>query len=120
MFKSGLTIWYNVSNVEQTLKFYTEKLGFEVDVHDKENGMACVHTNTKDCFIGFSESVEIIPSKVSAVFEVESIEDTIKSLEEKGIRFTSGITTIPGMVKFTTFKDPDGHDLELSQALMGA
>ncbi|GAK14383.1 VOC family protein [Geomicrobium sp. JCM 19039] len=120
MFTSGFTIWYNVTNVEQTLKFYTESLGFKLDFHDADNGMASVHTNTPDCFIGFSEATDVIPSKASAVFEVTNIEETVLKLKETGISFTSDVTTIPGLVKLATFKDPDGHDLELSQTLNGA
>ncbi|KGA98414.1 lactoylglutathione lyase [Alkalihalobacillus alcalophilus ATCC 27647 = CGMCC 1.3604] len=119
MFKSGFTVWYNVSNMERTIQFYTEQLGFVLDFQDKDNGMACVQTNTKDCFIGFSEAVEVISTKASVVFEVEDIEAAVKALSQKGIEFTSEITTIPGLVKLTTFKDPDGHNLELSQTLMG-
>ena len=88
MFKSGFTVWYNVSNVEETYKFYTEKLGFKGDFWDRDNGMASVHTNTEGCFIGFSQAVEVIPSKASAVFEVENIEEAVKALAEKGISFT--------------------------------
>ncbi len=117
MYKSGFTVWYSVSNVERTLKFYTEQVGFELDSYDKENGMASVHTNTKDCYIGFSEAEQVVPSTASVVFEVEDIHAAVKELKEKGITFTGEITTIPDYVKLITFKDPDGHDLELAQQL---
>ncbi|QKG84442.1 lactoylglutathione lyase [Kroppenstedtia pulmonis] len=117
MYKPGFTIWYSVSNVERTLKFYKEQLGFEVDSLDKEGGMASVHTNTKDCYIGFSEAEQVVPSTAAAVFEVEDIHAAVKELKEKGITFNGEVSTIPGYVKVITFKDPDGHDLELVQAL---
>lgn len=117
MYKSGFTLWYNVSNVERTFKFYTEQLGFEVDSYDKENGMASVHTNTKDCYIGFSEAERIVPSTAAAVFEVEDIDAAVKELKEKGIIFNGEVSIIPDYVKLITFKDPDGHDLELAQEL---
>lgn len=117
MYKPGFTLWYSVSSVERTLAFYTEQLGFEVDSYDKENGMASVHTNTKDCFIGFSEAEQIVPSTAAAVLEVEDIDVAVKELKEKGIEFNGEISTIPGYAKLITFKDPDGHDMELSQTL---
>ena len=78
MFKSGFTVWYNVSNVEETYKFYTEKLGFKGDFWDRDNGMASVHTNTEGCFIGFSQAVEVIPSKYKEKYEqfIEHFKDT--------------------------------------------
>ncbi|WP_078394607.1 VOC family protein [Shouchella patagoniensis] len=118
MYKPGFTLWYSVSNIERTLKFYTEQLGFNLDSYDKESGMASVHTNTKDCFIGFSEAEEIVSSTAAAVFEVEDIEDAVKELKRKGITFNGDVSTIPGYVKLISFKDPDGHNLELSQTLM--
>lgn len=117
MYKPGFTLWYSVSDVERTLEFYTEKLGFEKDSYDKENGMGSVHTNTKDCFIGFSEAEEIIPSTAAAVIEVEDIDAAVKKLKEKGIVFNGEVSVIPGYAKLITFKDPDGHDMELSQTL---
>ncbi|WP_040984108.1 VOC family protein [Oceanobacillus jeddahense] len=117
MYKPGFTLWYSVSDVERTMAFYTEQLGFEMDSFDKENGMGSVHTNTKDCFIGFSEAEQVVPSTAAAVIEVEDIDVAVKSLQEKGIMFNGEISTIPGYAKLITFKDPDGHDMELSQTL---
>jgi predicted enzyme related to lactoylglutathione lyase len=117
MYKPGFTLWYNVSNVERTLNFYTEQLGFDLDSYDKENGMASVHTNTKDCFIGFSEAEQVVPSTAAAVLEVEDIDAAVKELKDKGIKFNGEVTTIPEYAKLITFKDPDGHDLEFSQTL---
>lgn len=118
MYKPGFTLWYSVSDLERTLSFYTDQLGFEVDSYDKENGMASVHTNTKDCFIGFSESEQVVPSTAAAVIEVEDIDVAVKELKEKGITFNGEVTTIPGYAKLITFKDPDGHNFELSQVLL--
>ncbi|WP_152656534.1 VOC family protein [Oceanobacillus sp. CFH 90083] len=117
MYKPGFTLWYNVSDLERTMEFYTEQLGFEKYSFDKENGMGSVHTNTKDCYIGFSEAEKIIPSTAAAVMEVENIDAAVKKLTEKGIVFNGDVSIIPGYVKLITFKDPDGHDLELSQTL---
>ncbi|MFD2132258.1 VOC family protein [Pseudogracilibacillus auburnensis] len=117
MYKPGFTLWYSVSDVERTLEFYTEKLGFEMDSYDKENGMGSVHTNTKECYIGFSEAEQVVPSTAAAVFEVEDIDAAVKKLTEKGIVFNGEVSTIPEYVKLISFKDPDGHHMELSQTL---
>jgi catechol 2,3-dioxygenase-like lactoylglutathione lyase family enzyme len=37
MYRSGVSIWYNVSNLERTLEFYSGKLGFEVTYNDTRN-----------------------------------------------------------------------------------
>jgi predicted enzyme related to lactoylglutathione lyase len=118
MYNSGLTVWYNVHDLERTLVFYTEKLGLKVLNHDAGKGQARLATNTKDCFIGFSEAQELVPSTTSTTFEVENIEQAMQTLQHKGVLFNGGIRTIPGLVKLAAFKDPDGHDLMLSEKLI--
>jgi len=115
MYKSGVTIWYNVSDLDNTLRFYVEQLGFEKVYHDAEAGMAMVNTNTKDCVIGFSTAEQVEPSTSSTVFEVEDIETTMRVLSERGVVFPEGVEVVPGMAKLATFYDPDGHNLMLSE-----
>lgn len=118
MYKSGLVIWYNVSNLERTLAFYTEGLGFAIDFQDEANRMAIINTNTKDCFIGFTEAETIVPVTSAATFEVEDIEQSVALLKTRGIKFAGEIETIPDFVRLAAFADPDGHCFELSQTLI--
>ena len=120
MYKPGLTIWYNVSNLEKSLKFYVEGLGFQVDFEDREQRIAMITTNTKDCCIGLAEAETVVPVTSSTVFEVEDIEQAVRILRQRGIAFTGEIVTIPDFVKLATFNDPDGHCFELSQTLVAA
>lgn len=115
--KSGITIWYSVKDLENTLSFYVDLLGFEKVFHDPATGMAMVNTNTKDCIIGFSVADTVVPSTSSTVFEVQDIERTIRALGEKGIEFPGGVEFVPDMAKLATFYDPDGHNLMLSETL---
>lgn len=117
MYKSGLTIWYNVSNLERTISFYTEGLGFTVDYQDEGSRIAIITTNTKDCCIGFAEAETVVPMTSSTVFEVHDIEQAVSDLSARGVAFTGEIETIPDFVKLATFNDPDGHAFELSQTL---
>ncbi|WP_042168061.1 VOC family protein [Paenibacillus gorillae] len=117
MYKSGVTVWYSVSNLEQTLEFYTGKLGFEVVFHDPSTGMAMVNTNTKDCVIGFSEAETVEPATSSTVFEVINIEEAMNSLAGNGVSFIGEVEQIPELVKLATFVDPDGHNLMLAESL---
>ena len=120
MYKPGITIWYNVKDLERTLKFYTEGLGFVVDYRDDDSRMAIVTTNTKNCTIGFMEAEEVVPVKTSTVFEVEDVEQAVRTLSARGVTFTGEIQTFPGFVKLAAFEDPDGHAFELSQTLTGS
>ncbi|OPX84137.1 MAG: hypothetical protein A4E53_03912 [Pelotomaculum sp. PtaB.Bin104] len=68
MFKPGIGFNYNVSNLERTLAFFTEKLGFKVLNFDSVNGQAMISTNSRDCFIGFAEEQPVIPSSTCITF----------------------------------------------------
>lgn len=115
MYKSGLTVWYSVKDIEVTKEFYTKKLGFDLYFHDKDGGNVIMYTNTADCTIGFSCADEVVPSTSSIVFEVENIEKAYETLKIRGVEFIGGIETVPGMLKMATFADPDGHSLMLSE-----
>lgn len=117
MYKSGLTIWYSVKDIEATKAFYLDKLGFELFYDDHESGNVIVSTNTADCTIGFSSAEEVVPSTASVVFEVADIEEAYKTLKMRGVHFIGEIETIPGMTKLATFVDPDGHSLMLSESI---
>lgn len=116
MFMPGVGFHYNVSDFEQTLAFYTEKLGFTVIYLDTDNLQAMLATATKDCFIGFAEAQPIVPSTTCITFEVENIEEAVQSLQQKGVDFKDGIFEVPGTIKLATFFDPDGYKLMLSEA----
>ncbi|MFZ5644915.1 MAG: VOC family protein [Bacillota bacterium] len=118
MFKPGVGIHYNVSNLEQTLAFYTEKLGFKELYYNANNRQAMLTTNTKDCLIGFAESQSLVPSSTCITFEVDNIEQAVQTLQQKGIHFKDGIFEVPGVVKLASFFDPDGYKLMLSEASM--
>lgn len=117
MFKPGVTVWYSVKSLKETLAFYGDKLGFEVILNDEENGMAMVNTTTEGVIIGFSEAEEVVASTSSTVFEVNDIEAARQTLEQRSITFIGETETVPGMAKLATFVDPDGHSLMLSEEL---
>ncbi|XID95589.1 VOC family protein [Paenibacillaceae bacterium WGS1546] len=120
MYKPGIAIWYNVKELEKSVAFYTEGLGFTLDFKDEEKRMAIVTTNTKECFIGLAEAETVVPVTSSTVFEVEDIEQAVTTLQARGVQFTGEIETIPDFVKLATFNDPDGHCFELSQTLIAS
>lgn len=113
MFKPKVGIHYNVSNLGCTIAFYTEKLGFKILEYDENMGLARLSTNTEDCFIGFAEAEPVIPSSICTTYEVENIEQAVKTLQQKGVEFKDGIVEVPNSVKLAAFTDPDGYKVML-------
>lgn len=113
MFKPGIGIHYNVSNLDRTLAFYTEKLGFQVHDYDVNKGQARLSTNSPNCIIGFAEAQPVVLSSTCITFEVENIEQAVQTLQQKGVEFKDGIVEVSNSVKLVAFTDPDGYNLML-------
>ena len=107
----------NVNNMEKSLDFYTTIVGLSIDRMMKPN------PNMQIAFLGAGETkVELIydPKKgtrvfgkdISIGFEVESIDQTIKMLNQKTIRVESGPHQPNPMTKFIYVLDPNGLQVQ--------
>lgn len=113
MFGTGIGFHYNVSNLAETLKFYTEKLDFKIIDYDTVLKQARIATNSQDCLMGFAEAEPIIPFSTCITFEVKNIERAVQNLQQKGVEFKDGIIEVPNTIKLAPFTDPDGYSLML-------
>ena len=53
------------------------------------------------------------PNQVTFYVEVEDIDAKLKEAEERGATVVAPVTTIPGMVTFAMFSDPEGNCIGL-------
>ena len=114
----------NVSNMERSIKFYTELLGFQV-TDTNERGMVFLRNGTDHHTIAFAPAP---PDATGAprdkyttlhhiALEVDSVEDLFKArefLKEHGIEFTYEGRRGAGCNAGIEFLDPDGFSLELT------
>lgn len=110
-----------VSDMEQTIRFYTDVLGLEV-VERKTSPRG-----SKLAFLKVPDSEELIeissfppsgPVKVQEdlvhlAFQVDSLDDTIRWLADKAIAITDGPTTTSSGSRFIFIDAPDGYEIEL-------
>ena len=111
-----------VKNQESALKFYTEKLGFEilVDVEFEPGGQRWIELKipgAKTQVVLFTPEghEERVGTFSNIVFTTEDIEKTYQDLKNKEVKFTQGLTTEPWGT-FALFKDPDGNVFCLSSS----
>lgn len=116
--KKGM-LHINVSDVDTSLKFYSEILGFKVlSNYGNQFGEVQGHGLT----IGIHKSS--IPSKqfdysaLSIGLEVEDLDSVISELKSKNVVFHGKILD-DGPVRIAYFQDPDGNPLYLSQVKKG-
>jgi lactoylglutathione lyase len=116
-----------VSNMEQTIRFYTEVLGLEVlerKISPRGSHLAFLKVPNSEELIELtsfppSGPVKVQEDLVHLAFQVESLKDTIASLNAKGIKITDGPTQSSSGSRFIFIDAPDGYEIELIERPAG-
>jgi catechol 2,3-dioxygenase-like lactoylglutathione lyase family enzyme len=113
----------NCRNLERSIRFYTEVLGFELsDVYPEEmvpGGMAFLRCNTDHHGIGLVGSLDRAATNLDLnhlAFEVGSLDEVLlaaKRLHEHGATVDFEGRRRAGVQIAVEFRDPDGHRLEI-------
>ena len=113
-------IGIKVKDIDASIKFYTEVLGFEL-THKQQNGSSVLaFLNIGTCLIELIQSAVYEPRTSGQVdhiaVEVKGIEALVADLKAKGVQFLSDeISLCPGLldgVKNIFFVGPDGERFE--------
>ena len=112
-----------VSDMEQTVAFYTGVLGLEVlerKTSPRGSHLSFLKAPNSEelielCSFPASGSVQVQEDLVHLAFEVEDVEQTIRELDAKGIPITDGPTTTSAGSQFIFIDAPDGYEIELIQ-----
>ncbi|QFT87524.1 Glyoxalase-like domain protein [Bacillus sp. THAF10] len=108
MFKRIDTVFLEVTNMEKSIRWYTEVLGFTVRWHDKENGYAAMEVGETP--ITLVKAAEVTPGKHCLLnFYAADIHGANHLLKERGVEVADVMDY--GNVLSFEFKDPDGHIL---------
>ncbi len=110
-----------VSNMEQTINFYTSVLGLEVlerKVSPRGSHLAFLKVPNSEELIELtsfppSGPVTVQEDLVHLAFQVESLDDTIASLNAQGVKITDGPTQSSSGSRFIFIDAPDGYEIEL-------
>jgi catechol 2,3-dioxygenase-like lactoylglutathione lyase family enzyme len=108
-----------VADLEQSLRWYEQALGFEV-VHRLESwGWAELSTPLPGISIGIGQVEKPkIEGGVVVTFGVHDIDKARAHLESLGTRFDGETRQIADEVRLATFYDPDGNTFMLAQRLV--
>jgi predicted enzyme related to lactoylglutathione lyase len=117
-YDGGLTCSIGVSDMNASIAWYEDVLGFVVEYKLEEMGWCEMKTPTNGVGVGLSQ-VESVKTGGGAtlVFGVKDIDHVRAELEKKSVKFDGDTLTIPEMVRLCTFFDPDGNTFMLSQTL---
>lgn len=110
-----------VSDMEQTIQFYTDVLGLEVlerKTSPRGSHLAFLKVPNSEELIELtsfppSGPVTVQEDLIHLAFQVENLDDTIASLNAKGVKVTDGPTRTSSGSRFIFIDAPDGYEVEL-------
>lgn len=116
-YSGDVTCAVQVSDIEKSIAWYQEVLGFKLIYHVKEIGWCEMASPVNRLQIGLSQVEKPNVKGVTLTWGVNDIESSRKKLEQSDVKFDGPTQEIPGMVKLATFYDPDGNNYMLSESL---
>lgn len=114
---------YRVNDLERTVKFYRDILGLqEVRRHKSPRGSELVFLKAPESeelieitYFPGSGSVQVQADLTHLAFEVDSLDEFAKHLEQLGLKYSDGPTLKPDGSGFAFIDAPEGYEIELMQ-----
>jgi lactoylglutathione lyase len=121
MIKKYLHTRIRVSDMDKTLKFYSEVLGLKIlESKTSPRGSKLVFLKAPGtdseielCSFPDSGKIDVPEDLVHMAFQVENLEETIQRLEKSGVPITEGPIENSNGTKFVFTEDPDKYEIEL-------
>jgi lactoylglutathione lyase len=116
-----------VSDLDQTIAFYSGVLGLEVveqKTSPRGSHLAFLRVPNSDelielCSFPASGPVKVQPDLVHLAFQVENLDVTMAALRQRGVPITDGPTTTSSGSRFIFIDAPDGYEVELIERPAG-
>jgi lactoylglutathione lyase len=116
-----------VSDLDQTINFYANVLGLEIlerKTSPRGSQLAFLRVPNSEELIELtsfppSGPVKVQEDLVHLAFQVESLDDTIASLNAQGVEITDGPTQTSSGSRFIFIDAPDGYEVELIERPAG-
>lgn len=116
-----------VSDLDETIRFYTTVLGLEVierKTSPRGSQLAFLKIPNSDELIELtsfppSGPVRVQEDLVHLAFQVESLDQAIAALTAQGVKITDGPTITSSGSRFLFIDAPDGYEIELIERPVG-
>jgi catechol 2,3-dioxygenase-like lactoylglutathione lyase family enzyme len=120
-YDGGLTCSCGVTDLDRSIAWYRDVLGFELLYHMQDIAWCELKTGVERVNIGLGVREQAGGSGgATLTFGVTDIEAAKAALDAAGVRQDGPIRDIPGMVRLLTFFDPDDNALMFYQDLSEA
>ncbi len=110
-----------VSDMDETIKFYTDVLGLQVverKTSPRGSHLAFLAVPNSEelielCSFPASGGVRVQEDLVLLAFQVDNLDETIRALGAKQVKITDGPTRTSSGSRFIFIDAPDGYEIEL-------
>ncbi|MBI5155315.1 VOC family protein [Candidatus Poribacteria bacterium] len=117
-FTGELTCTLGVSDIQRSIAWFRDVLGFELLYHIEDKGWCEFQSPAANVAVGLSEVEKPeVRGGATMVFNVRDIDAARAALEAQNVPFDGPTFQFGDMVRLATFFDPDGHKLMLVQSL---
>jgi CreA protein len=113
----NIVISVNVSDLDRSIAWWREILGFEPTYVMKEYGWCELATSIEGVGLGLGQVEEVKVGATTPTFGVSDIDAARGHMESRGVKFDGDTYEIEGQVKLCTFYDPDGNPFMLAEVL---
>ena len=108
-------VYYWTRDMSRAVAFYRDVLGLELA---RRSGDSWAEFRAgPGVFLALHGAVEgraVQPGGATAVFAVDDLDASIRTLEERGVRFDEEQAgEVAGFARFASFTDPDGNTVQL-------
>jgi catechol 2,3-dioxygenase-like lactoylglutathione lyase family enzyme len=111
-YDGGLTCALGVTDLERSIDWYRDRLGFELLYRRDDIGWCELKSGVASVAVGLSERREAGgPGGATLTFGVTDLDAAKADLDVAGVRQDGDIVEIPGLVRLLTFFDPDDNAL---------
>ena len=116
-----------VSDLDETIRFYTTVLGLEVierKTSPRGSQLAFLKVSNSDELVELtsfppSGPVKVQEDLVHLAFQVENLDETIAALTTQGVTITDGPMNTSSGSRFIFIDAPDGYEIELIERPIG-
>lgn len=114
-YRPTVVLQIGVSNLDQSIAFYEQVMGFKTVERRDDLQFAHVETNVPGLQLGLSVGGTQKGTGAAIInFSVVDVAGARKTLESRGVVFKGATQIIPGKVALAAFADPDGNVLRLA------
>lgn len=113
----NIVLSVKVSDLDRSIVWWGEMLGFEPTYVMKEYGWCELGTSIEGVGLGLGQVEEVKVGGTTPTFGVSDIAAARGHMEGRGVKFDGDTYEIEGQVKLCTFYDPDGNPFMLAEVL---